>query len=328
MSQKARGPLVPARPSEQDEAASYMPRIPWRIVIVVVVSFVVAIGSYWLREKRKIDELRTAILRVHGEELGEARGAYLALRGKLEGLIREGASKTPDNFVDPRLRFEGLRKGNGLYLRLAANDAKSGAGIERGALAMDPDAINSCLGLSPTSARGLYEKGQFLLPAFAEQTKKLDGLMELRVRDEVLSRHIKADLPSVMGLVRSDWFLLVIQHGDNRRDAPVDVFLWDLRHGDSLLRARVKSRGVLLGARILSQGGPRADLPADSKLTAGAANDCSIGSQIKALAGAKLAEVSSVPAAPPPAAVIAPRPDAGALPADGAATPAPAAPTP
>jgi len=104
----------------------------------------------------------------------------------------------------------------------------------------------------------------------------------------MLSRRIKADLPSVLGLTRSDWFMLVLQEGANRRDAPVRVYLWGLAEGELLLRARVQSQGVLLTTRIHSKtttGAPPID---PDRVQGGAAHDCSIASQLKALAeGAK-----------------------------------------
>jgi hypothetical protein len=104
----------------------------------------------------------------------------------------------------------------------------------------------------------------------------------------MLSRRIRADLPSVLGLTRSDWFMLVLQEGENRRDAPVRVFLWGLGQRGAgpelLLRARVQSQGVLLTTRILSKDMPeRAPQQDPERARAGAANDCSIAGQLKAL---------------------------------------------
>ena len=44
--------------------------------------------------------------------------------------------------------------------------------------------IPSCLGLSPASARGLYENGEFLLPEYLDDVKKQTSVMHLRVQDE------------------------------------------------------------------------------------------------------------------------------------------------
>jgi hypothetical protein len=276
--------LVPARPDTRDDT-SYLPKIPWRFVLLGALTVTTVIGGYYWKEQRKAGELRAAIIRVHETELAQAREAYVGLRNKLEGLVLSAAGARADDQIDRRLNIPGLRSGTGLYLRLPLAQAQTKAGIAEAAKNMAPDLIASCLGLSPTSARGLYENGEFLLPSYLDDVKKQTSVMHLRVQDEMLSRHIRADLPSVLGLMRSDWFMLVLQEGDNRRDTPVRVFLWDLAHGDLLLRARVQSQGVLVSSHILSQGSPtRTALP--SERNTGAANDCSIASQLKQLTAA------------------------------------------
>jgi hypothetical protein len=283
--------LTPARPDTRDEASSaYMPRIPWHFVLLGTLTLATVIGGFYWKEQRKAEQLRQSILRVHETELADARQAYVGLRDRLDELVLSAAKlpETTADQVDERLRLSGLRSGNGLYLRLPLAEAATKERIAQAAESMLPDQIPSCLGLQPTSARGFYENGEFLLPAFVASTKTETNVLKLRVQDEMLSRHIKADLPSVLGALRSEWFMLVLQEGDNRRDAPVRVFLWDLaHHGELLLRARVKSQGVLLTSRILSQGmDPRLAQPGGER-TNGAANDCSIASALKALTGVK-----------------------------------------
>jgi hypothetical protein len=275
--------LVPARPDASADAAAYLPRIPWRYIVLGALSLTLLIGGYYLKERRKASDLRAAMVRVHEVELAQAREPYVALRDKLEGLIMDAAAAEPATLVDPRLHLPGLRSGNGLYLRLPLSEAGSKEAIAEAARWMEPDRIATCLGLAPPSARGLYEKGEFLMPAFLAEIQKQDNVLRLRVSDEMLSRRIRADLPSVLGLLRSDWFMLVLQEGENRRDSPVRVFLWDLQGGELLLRTRVKSQGVLLTSRILSQGMPNGPRPTSQEVTTGAANDCSIASQLKTL---------------------------------------------
>jgi hypothetical protein len=274
--------LVPARPQPRDDARAYLPRVPWRIVLFGTLSVITVMGGYYWKEQRKAAELRAAIVHVHETELAQARDAYTAMRDKLEKLVLAAASGSTETLIDRRLNIPGLRSGSGLYLRLSLAQAKTKQGIDEGAKSMDADEIASCLGLAPTSVRGLYENGEFLLPEAVEAVKRETSVMRLRVQDEMLSRHIRADLPSVLGLLHSDWFLLVLQEGENRRDAPVRVFLWDLAHGDLLMRARVQSAGVLLTGHILSQASPgRTALPPER--SSGAANDCSIAAKLKQL---------------------------------------------
>jgi hypothetical protein len=292
--------LQPARPVTE-ERAPYMPRIPWRAAAFALLTLTTVVVGFRWKEARKADGLRSHIVRVHEVELAEARKVVTTLQEKIERLVLSAAQGTSDTQVDPKLHLPGLRSGQGLYLRLAVEDAKTATGIAAAAKAMEPDHIAACLGLSPTSTRGLYEKSEFLLPSWIDEAKKHDDVMTLRVRDEMLSRRIRSDLPSVLGLARAQWLLLVLQEGVNRRDHPVRVFLWGLRDEQLLLRARVQSEGVLLSARIRSKDAPYSPkLPDDAKSRAGA-SDCSIASQLKALA-AEGPPAQEVPATTPSAA--------------------------
>jgi hypothetical protein len=271
-----------------------MPRLPWRWIVLGTLSVTTVITGYAISQQRKADALRSQIVQVH-EQLAEPARRYLEVRNRLEDWIVAAASKAPDSYADKRLRIPGLRSGRGLYLRLMAKDAASKPAIEKGAIAMDADAIPACLGLAPESARGLWQKGEFLKPEALDETKQENGVMKLRVADTVLARHLQADLPAVLNMMRSDWFLLVLQQAESRHEQPVDVFLWDMRTGTQLLRGRVQSSGVLIGARIqLKDAHARGATPGER---GGAmADDCTIAAQIKQLAGTAAPSVEHVPA--------------------------------
>jgi hypothetical protein len=294
--------ITPARPAESEESAGYMPRIPWRWILLGTLSVSTVMGGYYMNERRKADRLRAQIVQVHEEELAEPARRYREFRDKLEGWVTAAAGKEPQSFADPRLRLPGLRSGKGLYLRIAAADATTRKGIAKSAAVMEADGIPSCLGLAPASARAIWEKGEFLTPEWLKSARSNDSVMHLRVTDTVLARHIRADLPTVLNLLRSDWFLLVLQHGEDRREQPVDVFLWDVRSGQQLLRGRIQATGVLMPVRVRSKDAPPAPRLAQSRLLDGAANDCSIAAQIKALAGVPAASVENVTAPTPSAA--------------------------
>ena len=120
--------LVPARPHVADDARAYMPRIPWHYVALGVLSLIVVMGGYYLKQRQKAEQLRAAMVQVHQVELAEARDVYTKLREKLESLIVNAAATDPKTLVDPRLHLPGLRSGNGLYLRLPLTAAKTRAG--------------------------------------------------------------------------------------------------------------------------------------------------------------------------------------------------------
>jgi hypothetical protein len=274
--------LIPARPHSHSDSAGYLPKIPWRYTLLGALALSVVIGGYTWKEQRKAVRLRASILRVHQTELAPARATYLAARAKLERMIVSAANAPPENFVDPRLDLPALRSGSGLYMRIPLAQAKSPPNIVAATKAMQPDTIPSCLGLSPVSARGLYETGAFLLPEFIADLQQ-QNVMHLRVRDDTLSRHIQADLPSITDMIHSQWFMLVMEEGQNRRDEPVRAFIWDLAHVTLLLRARVRSQGILITSHILSKGVEPERAPAPNEHDAVAANDCSIAGAIRRL---------------------------------------------
>lgn len=311
--------ITPARPAESNESAGYMPRLPWRWIVIGTLGVATVTGGYLLNQRRKADQLRATIVQVHEQELAEPARRYLEFREKLENWITVAAQRPPTEYVDERLRITGLRSGKGLYLRLPAEAAKTRKGIAESVGGMEADAIGACLGVAPASARGLWEKGEFLTPEWLEKARDDDGVMQLRVTDAVLARHIRTDLPPVLNMLRSDWFLLVLQHGKNRRDAPVDVFLWDVRSGQQLLRTRIQASGVLMSARVRSKDAPPSPALAKERMQDGAAHDCSIAAQIKELAGAPAASVQNVQPTGDTPDASAPQPAEAEAPAQGRA---------
>jgi hypothetical protein len=270
-----------------------MRRIRWRWIIFGAIAFTAVIVVHRVRENQKASVLRAEIVRVHETELNEVSGRYLALRDKIESWIVEASSKTADNFIDPRLNIDGLRKGNGLYLRLRFAYAVSKEKIAAYAVKVRPDAIAQCLGLEPAWAREFYEKGQFLLPQWLDEVRRSNDVMRLRVIDDELALRIRRDLPKLADLLKSDWFLLVLQHGETRHDEPVDVFLWDIKRGESLLRARIKAKGMLVPIRFDAKDAPAPAKPPSIESMSAAADDCSIAAKIKAMAGAEITTFGS-----------------------------------
>ena len=248
---------------------------------------------YTVRQDRRQEALREQMLELHESQLTEVAERYMEFRGRIEDLVQEAAEGgEPEAWADPRLSMRALRSREGLYLRIRSEAAAGSEEIRSGALIMEPDRIHDCLGTSPMSVRGLYEKGEFLTPGWVENLRSEEDMMALRVLDDQLGRHIQVDAPVVLSMMQARWFMLVIQQGESRRDHPVDVFIWDLRENRQLLRARIQGRGLLVPVRLRFEGvqaGPGATINPRS----GGATDCSIGSQITELMGAEPLEFDS-----------------------------------
>src|SRR5262245_22621297 len=111
---KVRTRLTAARPASSDESSGYLPRVPWRFVLLGLLSIATVVGGYALNQRRKADQLRAQIVQVHEQELAEPARRYRELRAKLEGWVLEAGKQAPENFADPRLQLPGLRSGKGL----------------------------------------------------------------------------------------------------------------------------------------------------------------------------------------------------------------------
>lgn len=299
--------LKPARPPEEGGKPEYAPRFPWRWVVLGFAALSILGGGYYLREQSKEQALREQIQQAYTQQLGPVVDRYRGFRDELEDWVVEAAEEGPPaRYVDPRLRIAALHQGQGLYLRLRADQARTKEGIEEAALQMGPDAITRCLGISPISVKGFYEKGAFLMPGWIDRAAEdRAGMMRLRVIDDELARFGDRDLPPLLNMMQSQYFLLVIERGETRAAGPVDVFLYDLRGDRKLLSLRTEPEGgVLIPVRIATKGapaGPRAALPTDSP---GAA-DCSIAAQMKELTGEPAMDFGSEVARPAPAEVPA-----------------------
>jgi hypothetical protein len=305
--------LIPAQPQAEDDDQAYMRRMPWRWIIFGAIALTAVIVFYRVRENQKAAALRAQIVLVREKNLKEVSEKYQALRDRIENWIVKSSSTIADNFIDPRLNIAGLRSGKGLYLRLRFGYAVSKEKIAAYAVKAEADAIAQCLGLEPAWARDLYEKGQFLMPQWLNEVRSSNDVMRLRVIDDELALRIRRDLPKVVELLKSDWFLLVLQHGETRHDEPVDIFLWDIRRGESLLRARIKAKGMLVPLRFDAKDAPAPPRKPLSEYSAAqqaaAADDCSIAAKIKSMAGAEITTFGSE-ISPPAATEQVVKPDA------------------
>lgn len=291
--------ITPARPDSGDDSPGYLPTIPWRWIALGALTLSIVGFSYIWNERSKAQALRAGILRLHSDTLGEASERYVSFRNEITKRTVAASRTNPRNRADRQLKISGLRGTPGLYLRVPRDNAREAEGLAKAAARATPDVIATCMGLQPLSARGLFEHGGFLLPDWVEEARVTDSVLRLRVIDDELARRVKRDLPSVLTLLQSRWFLLVLEHGPRDR-MPVDVFLWDLREDEPLLEARIRSRGVLMSARVRTgTSSPAPKLDPNAARRSGA-HDCSIGAQIKDLAGLPAVEVTNQPAATDP----------------------------
>ena len=229
--------LEPAQ-YEIPKRRSFAPNFPWKWVIPIGLAVVGFVGFYQWRDRTRTHELKQTIASAYQGNVVPVRERSDAFRAIVEGWIEEAAAAPPENWADPRLDLSRLHRAEGIYLRLHQSHTTSREQIVEGARTMEPDAITRCLGLSPVSLRGFYERLDVLDPAWFDEVRATDDVLRLRVLQEQLEVRIERDFPVMLDVARADYFMLTIQHGEDRRSSPVDVFLWDLQRREPLLRAR------------------------------------------------------------------------------------------
>jgi hypothetical protein len=288
MNEPGKPRLVPARPPALEDAG-YLPRLPWRYIGLTALVLGLVLASYGYRQNQKAAELRVSILQKYEGELAAPRATMSGTRDKLNLLISDAAAHSgTDSIVAPNFKLSDLRAGNGLYMRISLQNAHDKQHIIEAAKLMEPDWIPSCLGLSPTTAREIYEVGEFLMPEFVANLEN-ENVMKLRVRQDTMERRAQSDMQKLLAAAQSHWFMLVLQEGESRHDQPVRVFIWDLATQAPLLFARVQSHGILLTSHILSQGVDAKAQPALGDRSRAAANDCSLAGSLKKIAASSTA---------------------------------------
>jgi hypothetical protein len=273
--------LAPARYEPTDaDAEGFAPKLPWGLIVLGALVFVLGIGGYFYNEHVELAALREQIVGEYAQGVEPDARRLRGFREQLEDMIIEAASRPPETHADAELRFAAMHDARGLYLRILAADASSREDIARGSTRMMPDSFTRCLGLAPTSLRGLFERGEFLATSWPERLRTANTRLRLRVIQDELRRHIRRDLPLFNELLDADYFLLTLEESDGA----FDVFLWDLHSGRRLLSTHARPSGLLLPVRIDLPGlepGPRYRRQPHP---VGAA-ECSIAAHVKALTG-------------------------------------------
>lgn len=301
--------LKPARPDLGPERASYLPRLPWRAILGVTLFLSLSIGTCHIRDRQETEALRSTVLKAYGDQLAPVAERYQAIAAAIRtNTVGAAARARADTYVDPRLKLDALGSSKGLYLRVKASAVKRAEQVASASLDMPPDAIARCLGLAPMAAPELFARGAFLEKDWMSRAHEADSVLRLRVVAEELKQRSARDLPFLSEALSAQWYLLVLERGETRQQDPVDVYLWDLRSNKLLMSAQAKAEGSLVAARI-AVGGVKPGHYASGAQT-GAAQDCSIASQLRALTGGGAAAVFD--SAPPE-----PRKAIGADPAAG-----------
>lgn len=276
------GKLEPARFDDPTRKRAFASKLPWKLIGAFALVVLLLVGVYQMREHMRANEVRDQIDATYATIQNDA-DEVRAFRRQIEDWVAEATQMPTDSWVDPTLKISELHDLAGLYLRIRVQDTTSRGSLATAAGEMAPDAITKCLGITPTSLRTLYRKGQFLTPEWWARVDESDDVLRLRVIEDELKRHTSRDLPILRELLEARYFLLILEHGNSRLDGPVSAFLWDLQRGSLRMRTRTEASGRLIPVRIQVAGAPAA--PPRRKTIGSGAGDCSIAAHLKSLTG-------------------------------------------
>lgn len=297
--------LQPARYQVNEGKRAFAPNRRWGLLLaglgLIAGFFLVQIYG----RVRAREALREELLARYEAEATPTAAEVNTFIGRLNGwIMRAGHEQPPpERFAADGFRWSEMHDWRGLYLRIEAENTRDAETISATAREMSRDAITRCLGVSPVSARGLYEQARFLEPAWADQLRTEDDTMRLRVLEDEMNRRLSRDVPLVRSMLRSHYFLLVITRG-GRSEGVVDAYVWDLQRDQLLMSLRTRANGRLIPVRIGEGRGP---WPSAEDLARSGAQDCSIAGALRGLAGEPVGipseptvGVEGTPPAPPP----------------------------
>lgn len=260
----------------------YRPGIPWRRIGVVAFVVCLIVGAYFWRQKVRADALRERIYALHAEEVAPVLEALRTTSDDLHDKALSAKTGAAIRLVEAEVPLSALHEDEVVYLRVRAPELRDEASLAAAVEAEREDAIGACLGLELTDLRALSDVPEVLTAKWLARSDDTNDMQRLSVREEQLRRAIDRELPALSERVPTDYFLLLVVQGKSRLEDPVDVFLWDLREDELVLRSRTENRGKLISVR--SQIGPKSD-SARAEGDPIAVADCSIAAHIKAQLG-------------------------------------------
>lgn len=274
--------LRPAR-YQAEARRAFAPNRRWGLFVLGLA----AVAGFFLVQiygrVRAREALREELLARYASEATPTAAEVNAFIARLDGWVMGAAGREdgPETFAAEGFRWSEMHDWRGLYLRIEATDASDPAAIATSVRQMERDAITRCLGVSPVSARGLYDLAQFLAPAWVQAIRDEEDTMRLRVLEDEMNRRLLRDVPLVRSMLRSDYLLLLVTR-EGRWSGTVDAYVYDLQRDRLLMSTRTRASGRLLPVRIGEGRGP---WPSEADLSRSGAQDCSIAGSLRAVAG-------------------------------------------
>lgn len=263
--------LRPAQYDEASQGGAYRPGFPWARVVAVVVALFAGWGLYTWRQGVRAEAVRQELETIHAGQIAPTLAALQELRDAVEEYAFGARGGAATRQVDEGLRFSELHDKRIVYARVTAPDLRSETNVRQALQRERPDSLGPCLGFDVLPASKLYEVPTVLTDEWLQESKDKTNVAFLRMRKAQLEQAVQIDLKRVSRLAPADYFLLAVVQGQDRTRDPVDVFMWDLRSGEQLVRTRTDAKGQLInfrnrfadGVRGTRKDNPHPDIVAD-----------------------------------------------------------------
>lgn len=281
------------------EELDFLPRVRWRFwgpVLAVLVIF----PTVWLTLRhRELVRQRDGLAREYAARVAPLAPAYRGGRARIEGLILASLGEWAGDHRDPALTWEALTREPVLYARTRLGEIHGRDDLAASVRHRYADQLLACMAVQFAWARELLDKGAFLLPAQLEEIRNADTperVAALRADLLLRLRRDRADLERSLGL---RYFVLAVDEAPLSIDGPTRVYVYDLRDGRSVLRARGTGEGLLLVPfRIAGLPAPPPDSPRGRAPTV-SQHDCAVANDVRAAMGLVRLGMRHVPDPPP-----------------------------
>ncbi len=291
------------------EDLDFLPRVRWRFWGPVLAVLVIFPTVWFTLRHRDLVRQRDALVREYREGTAAVAPAYRGGRARIEALILASLGPWEGDHRDPGLTWDALAREPVLYARTRLGEIHGRDDLAASIRHRYADQLLACMGLQFAWARELLDKGAFLLPAHVEEIRNADTPERVQALRADMRLRLRRDRELIEQSLGRRYLLLAVDEAPLSIDGPTRVYVYDLRDGRQVLRARGTGDGlVLVPFRIAGLPSPPADSPRGRAPTV-SQHDCAVANDARAVLGIPRLGMSNAPDAPPPS------PDGGA-PAD------------
>ncbi len=263
----------------------FLPKIKWRFWAPVL-AVVIAFPAVWLFLRgRELEARRAELLREHAALTSPLAGEYNRARDRIEAAVLQSVGPYQGDLRDPTLTWEALSREPVLYARTRLGEIHDRGDLAASVRHRYADQLMACLGLELAWARELFDKGAFLRPSYVDTVRGADTPERVAALRADLIGRMRRDRELIESDLRRRYLVVAVDEARLSIEGPTRVYVYDLRDGRPLLRARAEGNDLVLvpfriaGLPAPPQGAPRGRAPTVSQ------HDCSVANGVRRALG-------------------------------------------